>query len=89
MVIKTLTILRYRVYCIDVPFHTGGKDVTTQQKKAFLSLIPLQRFGTRREIAEVALFLASPLSSYMTGSVMVADGGEWLVGQVAMVKAML
>ena len=63
-----------------------------QQGKKFLSLIPLQRVGTRTEIAESAVFLASPLSSYMTGSVMVVDGGEWLVGQIggtAMLKSML
>ena len=55
-------------------------------------MVPLQRFGTRTEIAESAVFLASPLSSYMTGSVMVVDGGDWLIGQVggvAMVKSML
>ena len=48
-------------------------------REAMLSRIPLQRMGSRREIAESVLFLASPLSSYITGSVLVVDGGEWLV----------
>jgi NAD(P)-dependent dehydrogenase (short-subunit alcohol dehydrogenase family) len=35
----------------------------------------MKRFGTPEEIAEVALFLASDASSFMTGAVIVADGG--------------
>ena len=35
----------------------------------------MRRKGTVEEIAHVIAFLASPLSSYMTGSVVVADGG--------------
>jgi NAD(P)-dependent dehydrogenase (short-subunit alcohol dehydrogenase family) len=35
----------------------------------------MKRFGTPEEIAEVALFLASDASAFMTGAVIVADGG--------------
>lgn len=37
--------------------------------------IPLKRLGDPQEIANVALFLASPLSSFVTGANILADGG--------------
>src|SRR5690606_26621884 len=37
--------------------------------------IPMQRFGKPEEIANTALFLASDLSSYITGQVISACGG--------------
>ncbi|KAF7204604.1 peroxisomal 2,4-dienoyl-CoA reductase [(3E)-enoyl-CoA-producing] [Nothobranchius furzeri] len=40
--------------------------------------IPLQRAGNKTEMAHCTLFLASRASSYMTGAIMVADGGAWL-----------
>lgn len=46
--------------------------------KGFLQMIPLGRMGDPDEIAKVALFLASDLSSYMTGSQIVVDGGRLL-----------
>jgi NAD(P)-dependent dehydrogenase (short-subunit alcohol dehydrogenase family) len=35
----------------------------------------LKRFGTPEEMAELALFLASDASTFMTGSIVIADGG--------------
>jgi 3-oxoacyl-[acyl-carrier protein] reductase len=43
--------------------------------KAFLEKIPLGRFGSPEEIANTSLFLASDLSSYITGQVISACGG--------------
>ncbi|KAM6155226.1 peroxisomal 2,4-dienoyl-CoA reductase [(3E)-enoyl-CoA-producing] [Rhynchocyon petersi] len=40
--------------------------------------IPLQRLGNKTEIAHSALYLVSPAASYVTGAVLVADGGMWL-----------
>jgi 3-oxoacyl-[acyl-carrier protein] reductase len=38
--------------------------------------VPMRRFGTPEEIADAVLFLASPRSSFTTGAVLVADGGQ-------------
>ena len=40
-----------------------------------MAKIPLGRFGAIEEMAGVALFLASPLSGYVTGQTIIADGG--------------
>jgi NAD(P)-dependent dehydrogenase (short-subunit alcohol dehydrogenase family) len=43
--------------------------------KMMLNQLPLARIGTPEEIAALALYLASPASSYSTGAVFTADGG--------------
>ena len=43
--------------------------------KSFMDKIPLARFGSAEEIANVTLFLASDMSSYITGQVISACGG--------------
>ena len=46
-----------------------------EQRSAISARIPLQRIGTPEEVAAVCLFLASDLSSYVTGQVLHVDGG--------------
>jgi 3-oxoacyl-[acyl-carrier protein] reductase len=50
-------------------------------KKAWdvkMSEIPMGRAGEPSEVASVVLFLASPMSSYMTGTVLEITGGRWM-----------
>jgi 3-oxoacyl-[acyl-carrier protein] reductase len=46
-------------------------------QKAFLAQIPLGRFAEPREVAELAVFLASDASSYITGQVVGINGGMY------------
>ena len=50
------------------------------QKEMFINAIPLRRMGTVDDIGQTAAFLASPLASYISGCVVVVDGGQNLPG---------
>ncbi|NNM67630.1 MAG: 3-oxoacyl-[acyl-carrier-protein] reductase [Spirochaetales bacterium] len=56
-----------------------GTEMTHQlnddQKEKLFARIPMARMGTTEEIARVALFLASDLSTYVTGQALPVDGG--------------
>jgi 3-oxoacyl-[acyl-carrier protein] reductase len=57
---------------------TKMTKVTTANPKRLegaIERIPLKRLGTPADMAGVALFLASPLSSYIVGQTLIVDGG--------------
>jgi len=56
-----------------------AKSSKLVSKQGYNESIPLQRFGTKKEIADVAVFLCSDAASYITGEMVVVDGGQWLM----------
>lgn len=56
----------------------SGAPADADASAAFLARIPLHRLGDPDEIGTVAVFLASKMASYMTGSQIVVDGGALL-----------
>ena len=59
-------------------FYSEGA-LMKERAERMLSHIPLGRPGTPEEIAQAALFLAAPESSYITGQILSVDGG-WTAG---------
>ena len=49
-------------------------------EKLAIHRVPMRRFGTPEEIANLAVFLVSDGAAYINGEVVTMDGGEWLHG---------
>jgi NAD(P)-dependent dehydrogenase (short-subunit alcohol dehydrogenase family) len=52
-----------------------SEGVISEHEDAMLERIPLRRFGSEQDLSGVAVFLASAASDYITGQVIVLDGG--------------
>jgi len=50
-------------------------SLSEQQKESIINATPLKRFASANEIAQTILFLASDMSSFITGEVLKVDGG--------------
>lgn len=52
-------------------------------KQKLADAVPLKRFGTIEDVANVAVFLATDAASFVHGAIIVVDGGAWLPGMGA------
>lgn len=61
---------------------TGGLSrlLTEAERPQFESRVPLRRVGQKGDVANMALFLGSPLAGYITGALIPVDGGVSLLG---------
>jgi 2,4-dienoyl-CoA reductase [(3E)-enoyl-CoA-producing], peroxisomal len=57
-------------------FAPSGKDAPALSEAA----IPLGRWGTPEDIGQMVTYLVSPAGDWITGAIMVVDGGAWLGG---------
>lgn len=60
------------------PIETGMTEIArndTTRREGLLRSIPLGRFGQPDEVARAALYLAAPCAGFITGHVLVIDGG--------------
>jgi len=62
---------------LQVPY---GSWVPEEQRRLIPTWVPVGRFGTADDIAGVAIFLASDLSAFVTGTTVHADGGSLAAG---------
>ena len=51
-----------------------------EARRQSMASVPLRRFGSKDEIADLALFLASDAAAFITGAICVCDGGQSLLG---------
>ncbi len=62
---------------IDTPMNQAERDDPDAEAR-ILADIPMGRWGRPEEIASIAVFLASDAASFITGEVVIADGGQTL-----------
>ncbi|HET8706593.1 MAG TPA: SDR family oxidoreductase [Pseudomonadales bacterium] len=56
---------------------------------SYTKILPIPRVAKVEEMADLALFLVTPISSYMTGQIIALDGGLSMLGSGAMVAKMM
>ncbi|KAF4554510.1 Enoyl-(Acyl carrier protein) reductase-like protein 6 [Elsinoe fawcettii] len=70
--------LRINVVCpgyIDTPFTNATEELQKLMQKKATEDVPMRRTGRPEEIADAVMFLSGGRSSFVTGSVLIVDGG--------------
>jgi len=60
---------------IDTPMNAAERE-DPEAERSILSQIPMGRWGRPEEVAAAAVFLCSDAASFITGEVLVIDGGQ-------------
>lgn len=75
-------LAKYKIRCncvtpgfIDTPLNHTTLLLDPLLKNTFVSTLPMRRCGKASEIAQVCLFIASDMGSYLTGESILCDGG--------------
>lgn len=59
---------------------TEGFKRLVRSGDTYAKTVPLQRYGTVRDVADATVYLFSPAADYITGTIHVVDGGSWHMG---------
>lgn len=59
---------------------TEGFKRLVREANGYEKTIPIQRYGTVRDVADATVYLFSPAADYVTGTIQVVDGGSWHMG---------
>ncbi len=65
-----------------------GRLLTSEDVETLRAYVPIGRFGTVGDVAAVAVFLASPAASLLTGVALIADGGQAFSGSAMVAEVM-
>jgi peroxisomal 2,4-dienoyl-CoA reductase len=75
------SLLLLELYHVDVLTHCKGMerlgDREAEKSGSAFKQIPLQRYGSVKEIADGTVYLFSDAGNYVNGEVLVIDGGSW------------
>ena len=69
---------RIRVNCIAPGWieNEWSSNLSEETRQEMIHNVPMQRWGTAQDVLDIALFLASPAASYITGQIIPVNGGK-------------